>query len=421
MNITSIFKDKTNYGHLTLWVVGGFGILLILYRFVAGLGAVTNLSDGYPWGFWIGVDILSGIALASGGFVMAGLVHLFGGRRYHALARPAILTAFLGYLMFIGGMIVDVGRPWNIWRPIFSWNHESPMFEVAWCVTLYTTVLLLEFLPAVFERWHLQNLRALWEQWVPWIVVAMLTMFTLAMTYSVIWAAVMLIVLSGWELCIRKGWMPRDRQMPILLIMSGIIFSTMHQSSLGTLFLMAPHKLHILWYTPIIPILFFLTAVMAAPAMIILEAILSARFLGHKDHFELLSSLSTIMPPLLAGYLVLKVIDIVVRGAAMAVFTVSAQSISWWLEICVGVMVPLILFSSSYVRESRPWLLFSSLLVVLGVIWNRLNVSVVGIRVEEWETYYPFWTEILISAGIVSLGLIAFAWVAKNLPIYQEA
>ena len=421
MNITSILNPKPTLGQLVLWALGGIGILLILYRFVMGLGAVTNLSDGYPWGFWIGVDILSGIALAAGGFVMAGIVHLFGGRRFHPLARPAILTAFLGYLMFIGGMIVDVGRPWNIWWGIFSWNHESPMFEVAWCVMLYTGVLFLEFLPPVFEKWHLDKLHALWRQFVPWLIVAMLGMFTLAMTYSIYWALAMVAILSFWEVCMRMGWMPRDRQMPVLLIMAGAIFSTMHQSSLGTLFLMAPHKLHSLWYTPIIPIMFFLTAVMVAPAMIMVEAILSARVFGHRNHFELLTSLSKAMPALLTIYLALKVMDVFARGVAFEALALNAQSISWWLELCVGVVLPLVLFSSAYVRESRGWLLFSSLLVILGVVWNRLNVSVVGIKVEEWETYYPFWPEILITAGIVSIGLIAFEWAGKNLPIYEEA
>src|SRR3989338_9061347 len=150
-------------GQSVIWFLAVLGLVLIVYRFVMGLGAVTNLSDGYPWGIWIGLDILAGIALAAGGFVMAGTVYLLGGQRFHVMARTAVLTAFLGYLLFIFGLIVDLGRPWNIWKPVFNWQHESPMFEVSWCVMLYTFVLFLEMLPSVFERYRLEKLHSLWR------------------------------------------------------------------------------------------------------------------------------------------------------------------------------------------------------------------------------------------------------------------
>lgn len=416
---------KNHISHLSLagkivWFLAALGLLLVLYRYAFGLGAATNLSDGYPWGLWIGFDILAGIALAAGGFVMAGTVHLFGGHKYHALARPAILTALLGYLLFIFGLFFDLGRPWNLWRAIYSWNHASPMFEVAWCVMLYTTVLILEFLPVVLEKLKLDKLLVLWKKFVPWIVIFLLGMFTLAMSYSFTWALIMVIILLVWEISMRVGWMPRDKQMPIILIMAGVIFSTMHQSSLGTIFLLAPTKLHMLWYTPIIPLLSLLSAIMVGPAMVTFEGLMSEKILKHKSRFDLLSDLARWMPYLLSFYLLLKVGDLVGRNAVLSAFAVNAQAVSWWMEISIGVILPLILYLTPEIIGTRNGLLWTSILVIIGLIWNRINVAIVGIIVEKWESYYPFWVEIFISVGVVAIGLIVFKWAIENLPIYEH-
>ena len=414
------FIADLSFGGKIVWSLAIFGIILVLYRYAAGLGAATNLSDGYPWGLWIGFDILAGIALAAGGFVMAGTVHLFGGHKYHALARPAILTALLGYLLFIFGLFFDLGRPWNLWRAIYSWNHASPMFEVAWCVMMYTTVLILEFLPVVLERYKLNKLLELWRTFVPWIIIFMLGMFTLAMSYSLVWALVMVIILLVWEISMRAGWMPRDKQMPILLIMAGVMFSTMHQSSLGSIFLLAPTKLHILWYTPIIPIMFLLSAIMSAPAMVTFEALMSEKILKHKARFDLLSDLAGWMPYLLGLYLLIKIADLLGRNAALQTFTMSPQTISWWLEITIGVILPLILFLSPEIIKTKSGLLWASTLVIIGLVWNRINVAIVGVIVEKWETYYPYWIELFITIGVVAIGLIVFKWAVENLPIYEH-
>ncbi|MBK7380995.1 MAG: Ni/Fe-hydrogenase cytochrome b subunit [Ignavibacteriales bacterium] len=414
------FVSKLSFGGKIVWALALFGIILVLYRYVMGLGAATNLSDGYPWGLWIGFDILAGIALAAGGFVMAGTVHLFGGHKYHALSRPAILTALLGYLLFIFGLLFDLGRPWNLWRAIYSWNHASPMFEVAWCVMLYTTVLILEFLPVVLENYKLNKLLELWRAFVPWIIIFMLGMFTLAMSYSLAWALFMVVILLVWEISMRVGWMPRDKQMPILLIMAGVMFSTMHQSSLGSIFLLAPTKLHILWYTPISPLLFLLSAITVGPAMVIFEALMSEKILKHKARFDLLSDLAGWMPYLLSFYLLLKVGDLIGRNAVLAAFAVNVQTVSWWIEITIGVILPLILFLTPEIIKTKSGLLWSSTLVIIGLVWNRINVAIVGIKVEKWESYYPFWTEIFISIGVVSIGLIVFKWAVENLPIYEN-
>lgn len=422
INLSTIKSSfaKLSLGGKIVWAIAIFGVLLVLYRYTTGLGGATNLSDGYPWGLWIGFDILAGIALAAGGFVMAGTVHLFGGHKYHALARPAILTALLGYLLFIFGLLFDLGRPWNLWRAIYSWNHASPMFEVAWCVMLYTTVLILEFLPIIFERYKLDKLYDMWRMVVPWLIIFMLGLFTLAMSYSLAWALAMVAILLVWEICMRAGWMPRDKQMPILLIMAGVIFSTMHQSSLGSIFLLAPTKLHVLWYTPILPILFLLSAIMVAPAMVTFESLMSEKILKHKARFDLLTDIASWMPYLLGFYLLLKVADLIGRNAALETFTMSPQTISWWLEITVGVILPLILFLSPEINRTKNGLLWASILVVIGLVWNRINVAIVGVIVEKWETYYPYWIELFISIGVVAIGLIVFKWAVENLPIYEH-
>ena len=381
------FISKLSFGSKIVWFLAVFGIILVLYRYVMGLGAATNLSDGYPWGLWIGFDILAGIALAAGGFVMAGTVHLFGGHKYHALSRPAILTALLGYLLFIFGLFFDLGRPWNLWRAIYSWNHASPMFEVAWCVMLYTTVLILEFLPVVLEKYKLNKLLELWRTFVPWIIIFMLGMFTLAMSYSLAWALVMVIILLVWEISMRAGWMPRDKQMPILLIMAGVMLSTMHQSSLGSIFLLAPTKLHILWYTPIIPLLFLLSAIMTAPAMVTFEALMSEKILKHKSRFDLLSDLAGWMPYLIGLYLLIKIADLLGRNVALQTFTMSPQTISWWLEITIGVILPLILFLSPEIIKTKGGLLWASTLVMIGLVWNRINVAIVGVIVCRLQDF----------------------------------
>src|SRR5574342_264573 len=263
-----------------LVLVAAFGFILALYRFASGIGSVSNLNQGYPWGFWIGFDVLAGIALAAGGFVVAGLMHMFGGERYQPLVRPTILTAFLGYLLFILALMVDLGRPWTIWHMLIYWHHESPMFEVGWCVMMYTTILFLEFLPVVFERYRLDRMYAVWMSVAPWIAVALLVLFAIALTHSAAWILAITAVLVGFEVLVRFGVIHRDPRMPTMLLMAGIMFSVLHQSSLGSLFLIVPHQLHDIWYSPILPLFFFVSAVAAGVAMVSVEATLSAWYFG---------------------------------------------------------------------------------------------------------------------------------------------
>jgi Ni/Fe-hydrogenase subunit HybB-like protein len=225
------------------------GLILVLFaavtvlRFTRGLGAVTNLSDQFPWGLWVGFDVLCGVGLAAGGFTMAAAVYIFGLKRMHSIVRPSILTAYLGYTLVSVGLIIDLGKPWNIWHPLVMWNPHSVMFEVAWCVMLYSTVLTLEFSPVLFEK-------------------------------------------LGWQRPLKIV-----KKLTLPLVIAGVLLSIMHQSSLGSVFLIVPGKLHALWYSSALPIFFFVSAVSVGLSMVIFESYLSARILGHRLKSEVLQKL----------------------------------------------------------------------------------------------------------------------------------
>lgn len=363
---------RIGWGTGLLAALTGLGLVVAAVRFVGGIGAVANLNDAYPWGLWIGFDVLTGVALAAGGFTMAATVYVFGLEKYRPVVRPAILTAFLGYLLVVVALLVDLGRPWAIWHPLVFWQPTSVMFEVGWCVFLYTLVLALEFSPPVFER---LGLRA------PLRII---------------------------------------RRITIPLVIAGVILSTLHQSSLGSLFLIVPHKLDVLWHTPLLPILFLASAVMVGPAMVIFEGVVSARLFGREPEREVLAGLGRGLAYLLGLYLALKVTDLVFRGATEAVLTVTPQSISLWLEMVAGVVLPLAMLIALGVRESPRGLFGAACLIVGGVLLNRLNVAVVGIKVAHWQSYFPSWMEFAISAAILAGGLLAFRLAVHYLPIYGE-
>jgi formate dehydrogenase iron-sulfur subunit len=402
-------------------LVAAFGSILALYRFASGIGRVSNLNQGYPWGFWIGFDVLAGIALAAGGFVVAGLMHMFGGEKYRPLVRPTILTAFLGYLLFILALMVDLGRPWTIWHMIIYWHHESPMFEVGWCVMMYTTILFLEFLPVVFERYQMDRTYAVWRNVAPWIAVALLVLFAIALTHSAAWVIAIAAVLVGFELLVRFGVIYRDPRMPTMLLMAGIMFSVLHQSSLGSLFLIVPHKLNAIWYSPILPLFFFVSAVAAGVAMVIVESTLSAWYFGREIEVALLRDVGHVLCWALFGTLALRGLDIVLRGIGTELLVLTPQSVAFWIEVQAGLIIPLAILLTPDFADSARWLFWASLMVIVGLLINRLNVAVVGITSTYGETYYPHWMEIAITAGIVAAGVLAYIFVCRNFPVFTPA
>jgi len=350
------------------------GLIPIVLRYLNGLGAISNLSDGRPWGFWISFDLYCGVALAAGGFTLAGVVYIFGREKYHSVARPAILTAFLGYLLVIFALLIDLGQPWYIWHAIIYWNVHSPLFEVAICVMTYTAVLALEFSPAVFERLSELNLPVIRR--------------------------------FNWHIPLRV-----IRAIQIPLVIAGIALSTLHQSSLGTMLLMMPQTLHPLWYTPILPLLFLLSAIAVGPAMVIFESTLSNRAFGHELAIDVLSGLGRAIPYILGLYLLLKLVDLMVAGELGLIFTAYPINLLWWAEIIIGVVTPIILLSRPAIRQNRRGVFWSSVLVIFGLVLNRFNVSMLALGMRPGFTYFPHWMEIAISVALVADALLVI-WLS---------
>ena len=376
-------KDKFPSGILILSLLVIISLVLLFIRFIYGLGAATNLSDGRPWGFWIVFDDMCGVALAAGGFILAGIVHIFGREKYRSLYRPAILTAFLGYVLVVLSLVVDLGQPWYMWHFFINWNLESPMFEVAVCAVLYTIVLVLLFSPAVFERLE-------------------------GLNYPVIrrikWSILLKIV----------------RRIEIPLIIAGIIISTLHQSALGSVFLLMPESLHPLWYTPVLPALFLISAIAVGPAMVIFETVISNRIFGHRLSQDVMSGLVRYVPYILGLYLFIKILDLIIAQEIGLLFSAGHYSLLWWGEILIGVIIPMILLSIPAVRNNRMAVFWSASLVIAGIIFNRFNVAIFGLAVRPGYTYIPHWMEITISVGLVADALLV-VWLAyRYLPIHTD-
>jgi Ni/Fe-hydrogenase subunit HybB-like protein len=379
-------------GMLVLAVLIAAGAVAVLARFIGGIGYVSNLSTARPWGIWIGVDVASGVALAAGGFTTAFLAHILGRHYYEPVARPALLTAMLGYTFVVLGLIVDIGRSWAIWKPMVYWNLHSALFEVAMCVMFYLNVLYIEFIPILVERFKgrvnlpgaLSALNGLAE-----------TLLSLADT-----------ILS------KLMW---------LFIIAGVVLSCMHQSSLGSLMLIAPTKLHPLWYTPILPLLFLTSAVAVGYPMVVFETTLATTSLKLDPEMQVLSPLTRITIFLLGTYLALKLGDMVIRETYVYLLDGTAQTNSFLVEMIFGVIVPWIMLLAPAVRRSRRWLFIACTLIVGGVLLNRVNVFVVGYRPPVSENYYfPSITEILITVGFIAGLMFLYRFFVTYLPVLNR-
>jgi Ni/Fe-hydrogenase subunit HybB-like protein len=367
--MNGVRKPRFGFWGAVFWILLGFGVATAFVRFTRGLGSVTNLSDGFPWGLWIGFDILCGVGLAAGGFTITAVVYLFHLERFRPIVRPAILTAFLGYLLVVVGLLFDLGRPWNLWHPLIMWNPHSVMFEIAWCVTLYTTVLALEFSGMVFER-------------------------------------------LGW-----KRALAIQHAVVIPLVILGVILSTLHQSSLGALYLIVPNKLYPLWYTERLPVIFWLSAVCAGLAMVIVESRLSARALGRHLEMPIIRMLGRALLGVLGVLAVFRLRDLYARGVLGLAFQPSYEATLFQVEFMLGIVLPFVLLLFPRVRENANGLYAASLLTVLGFIANRLNVSITGLESSQGR-YVPAAGEVLVTMMLVALGFGAFKLAAKYLPVY---
>ena len=341
-------------------------------RFTKGLGAVTHLSDQFPWGLWIGFDLLCGVGLAAGAFTLTAVVHLFNLKRFEPIVRPTILTGFLGYAFVIVALLLDLGQPWRIWHAIVYWNPHSVMFEVAWCVMLYTTVLAVEFSPVVFEKFGFHAPARLIHRLIT----------------------------------------------PLVIL--GVILSTLHQSSLGSLYLIVPSKLHPLWYSPMLPLHFYISAIGAGIGMVILESYLSKRAFHRHLEMDLLEPLARGMVVALGIYGLMRLQAIARNHAFGSILNFGYEGQMFLLEFTLGVILPVVLMSFRRLRTDPDWLVGGAFLAVLGFVMNRLNISITGMEAASGTRYLPSGMEIIVSLGLVATGMAVFGFAVRNFSIFPD-
>ena len=370
MNATR--RPEFTFWRLVFLGLAASGTVAALLRFTRGLGASTNLSDQFPWGLWVGFDVLCGVGLAAGGFTITAVVYVFNLKRFAPIIRPTVLTAFLGYVFVAVALLFDLGQPQRIWHALVMWNPHSVMFEVAWCVMLYTSVLGLEFSPIVFERLNLERARRI------------------------------------------------VRTVSVPLVIVGVILSTLHQSSLGSLFLIVPEKLHPLWYSPLLPVLFFVSAIAAGLAMVIVESYLCQRAFNHHLEMDLLETVGRAMAVALGVYGILRLQDLARRDVLPTLRHPGYEGGMFLLEVGLGVLLPIVLLAIPKVRMKEAGLVTSAFLAVLGFVMHRLNVSITGMERAAGVRYFPSWMEVAVSLALVAVGFAIFGWAVQYLPIFHE-
>lgn len=376
-------------GVIILCILALNAIVFLAIRFFYGIGAVTNLNNQYPWGIWIGVDVAAGVALAAGGFTTAALGHVMHRDEYAAVIRPALLTAMLGYTFVAMGVLVDLGRWYYIYHPIYMWNGNSALFEVGICVMIYLTVLYIEFLPIVTERF------------------------------------IGKVNLPGILSKLNK---PADKILRILdrglsktmfiFIIAGVVLSTLHQSSLGTLMIIAGPKMHPLWQTPILPLLFLLSAIAVGFPMVIFESLIASRSLKLKPEMHILSRLGSMIVPLLGLYLAFKIGDMFVRETFVYLTEFNTASVMFTIEILFGVVIPLRMLLSPKVLKSPALLFTAAALVVGGVLLNRINNFIVAYTPPyATESYFPSIGELSVTIGFVAMLVLLYRFIVINFPV----
>jgi Ni/Fe-hydrogenase subunit HybB-like protein len=356
------------------------GIGLIVIRFWKGIGAITNLSQDVPWGLWIGFDVVTGVAFAGGAYVITFMVYILNMKKYHSIVRVTVLNGFLAYLFYAGALLLDLGRPWNVINPIIGNNFgvSSVLFLVAWHFLLYMIAQLIEFSPAIAEWLGARRVHK---------------------------------ILSG---------------MTLAAVIFGITLSMLHQSGLGALFLMAKEKIHPLWYSEFIPILFFVSSIFAGLSMVIFEGSISHRvFSGQisdthqKEHREIIHGLSKICTGAMFAYFFLQLL-VLVHGKHWDLLNTPMGR--WYLVEMIGfVMVPMLLYFYSYRANNVFLIRLAAILTMLGVILNRLNVTVIGFRWDMAVRYVPSWMEIVVTLTVLFTEIWIFRWVINRLPVLRES
>ena len=382
LNITVQPRFRISLFPLILLALAGIAFVIAMIRFIFGIGAISNLSNAYPWGFWVSFDLFTGIAISSGAFVLASIVYIFEMEEFRPLLRPTLLTGFLGYIMEMVALMVDLGHPERIWHYFVYQNFTSFLLFIGFYVMIYSAVMAVEFSPAVFEKF-------------------------------------------GWQ---KLSHLVHRFMKPVVIV--GAVLSTLHQAALGSVLLIQPAKLHPLWWTPWIPPLFFVSAIAIGLAMTIFESSMSSRYFQRGLETHLLEKLARAIPYILGLYLILKFAQLAFSGKLTLLVTSGWMSVLFWTEILVSCVIPIMLFSLKRVRQSARGLLAGAIILLLGMILNRFDVSWFAVKHSNPITYiptfmnqvhyFPSLPEVAISVGIFSAGILAFGLIAKYLPVFED-
>ncbi len=370
-------KIKASY--FTFWKVVGyiilfFGAIATFQRFYYGLGYTTNMSDNFPWGFWVGFDILVGIGVAAGGFTITAMVYIFNMKKYKVLIKPVLLTALMGYAFEGVALMYDLGKYFNIWRPLVYGNYRSPMFVLAVCVVLFTGVLALEFFGFTLSKF---------EQF--------------------------------------KKPVSFIKSIFIVLVIVGVIISVVHQSTLGLVFTIVPEKLHPLWYSKLLPLYFFLTSVGVAFGMTIVESYLSWRALGHEVPLNILANLARGMIVVHLTYFVAYIEDLFIHGKLKYLVDGSFYSFMWWLENIVWLAIPLVIVANRKWLATRVGVFTAGFAYVFGFVLNRFNVAMTAMEYSLHANYMPTWQEVVVSASFIVVMFYIYGYAVKHLGLFDES
>ena len=366
-------------------VVALAGAVALVVRFGQGLGAASGMTDGYAWGIWIALDVVVGTALGCGGYAMALLVYLANRGKYHPLVRPAMLTGALGYSFAATSIIVDVGRYWGIWKiPTYVswWNFDSALLEVALCVMSYVMVLWIEFSPSILERWRAAG--------------------------------------TPGQRSFAGSAGPRlDRAMPWVIAL-GLVLPTMHQSSLGTVMMLPYSKMHALWFSPLLPLLFLVNCLFLGYAMVVVESTVSSTGLGTRRETRLLGSLAPIMGGVLLLFLALRFGDLALRGRLGAAFVPGKYAAWFWVEILL-LLAPAVVLLGRNARERASTQFGAAFAVLAGGILYRFNTYILAYDPGPGWSYFPSVLEILITAGFAAAQVMIYLWIVRRLPVLSSA
>ena len=360
---------------LLLGVLAAIAGVILVYRFINGLGAVTNLNDGYPWGIWIAYDVVVGSAFACGGYAMALLVYIFNKGQYHPLVRPALLASLFGYTLAGVSVIFDLGRWWNFWHIFWPGYAQvnSVMFEVAVCISAYIVVMWIEFSPAFLEKWGMKDVKQ------------------------------------------------KLNKLLFFFIALGVLLPSMHQSSLGSLLVIFGQQIHPLWQSGmLLPVTYLLTAILLGFAVVIFEATLSSTGFKRQLETDVLAPLAKVMYLTLAAYVVLRVAEVLIRGALGTAFAATWQAFWFWVEMACFI-VPLATLASASARRSASKLFVGAVLLMLGGFLLRINGFLVGYMTGEGWNYFPSLAELMVTVGIIAFEILAYIYIVRNYPVLPAA